>query len=75
MINRARRSVRWYKKRPLVIRVKETINPIGALKILVSQTSFKVNKFEMVDKSFVGARKAFGKRIAQGVLQRIIDGV
>jgi hypothetical protein len=60
------------QKRPLVLRVKETRLIDWNVRILtVSQTSFKVKQFEM-DKVFVGTGKAFGKHIAQGVLQRII---
>ena len=74
MINRVQEDpIEMMQKRPLVLRVKETRLIDWNVKILtVSQTSFKVNKFEMVDKVFVGTGKAFGKRIAQGVLQRII---
>ena len=74
MINRVQEDpIEMMQKRPLVLRVKETKLIDWNVKILtVSQTSFKVNKFEMVDKVFVGTGKAFGKRIAQGVLQRII---
>jgi len=74
MINHVQEDpIEMMQKRPLVLRVKETKLIDWNVKILtVSQTSFKVNKFEMVDKVFVGTGKAFGKRIAQGVLQRII---
>jgi hypothetical protein len=74
MINHVQEDpIEMMQKRPLVLRVKETRLIDWNVKILtVSQTSFKVNKFEMVDKVFVGTGKAFGKRIAQGVLQRII---
>jgi hypothetical protein len=74
MINTVQEDpIEMMQKRPLVLRVKETKLIDWNVKILtVSQTSFKVKQFEMVDKVFVGTGKAFGKRIAQGVLQRII---
>ena len=64
--------IEMMQKRPLVLRVKETKLIDWNVKILtVSETSFQVKQFEM-DGEFVGTGKAFGKRIAQGVLQRII---
>ena len=74
MINHVQEDpIEMMQKRPLVLRVKETKLIDWNVKILtVSQTSFKVKQFEMNDKVFVGTGKAFGKRIAQGVLQRII---
>ena len=64
--------IEMMQKRPLVLRVKETKLIDWNVKILtVSETSFQVKQFEM-DGEFVGTGKAFAKRIAQGVLQRII---
>lgn len=72
MINKMQEDpIEAMKRRPLVLKIQNTKLIDWNVKILtVSETSFHLEKFE--NDLFIGTGKAFGKFIAQGVLQRII---